>query len=308
MNYIEKYLFVICLLIGLSGISIANGLSAEGSDQEEVVDVFILAGQSNAVGYNNINTYTPTPFPETLRSQPEVMFWPGSNAAEEFKNQWIHLRVGASYVGKHSFGPEIGFGKATTAGNPQRKIAILKYAVGGTGIARSADYDDFIPQCKDFNDKGKNWYPGADKKSSGVLYQNLIENITKGLNDLKKHGISFRVAGFIWMQGEHEAGLSLKMAKDYELLLTNFIDQVRFYLENDELPVVIGQVSDKWCYKNIVQTAQFNVCAQDPFASLVVTKDLPRTPTDDAHYTANGMVMLGNRFAKAMHGLISSGK
>jgi hypothetical protein len=44
-----------------------------------IVDVYILAGQSNAVGCSDAATYTPAPFPVALRNLPNVMFWPGNN-------------------------------------------------------------------------------------------------------------------------------------------------------------------------------------------------------------------------------------
>ncbi len=78
-----------------------------GNCCSKVVDVYILAGQSNAVGYNNINTYVPASFPDSLRRQENIMFWPGSNATDSLKNSWIALQIGASIVGKYAFGPEI---------------------------------------------------------------------------------------------------------------------------------------------------------------------------------------------------------
>ena len=37
---------------------------------------------------------------------------------------------------------------------PNERIAIIKCAVGGTGIARSVDYRDYGPSLKGFKDQG----------------------------------------------------------------------------------------------------------------------------------------------------------
>ncbi|MBL9168929.1 MAG: hypothetical protein JNN07_14410 [Verrucomicrobiales bacterium] len=274
-------------------------------ESEPITDVYVLAGQSNAEGHNHATTYTPAPFPDVWRRQTNVLFWPGSNAKAGLKNTWTVLQVGASGINPHAFGPEITFGHSLATAQPQARIAIIKYAVGGTGIARSKDYDDYIahPQLINFNDHGRNWHWPEPSQPAGSLYTNLLVNVRDALQALKDQGTRHRLAGFLWMQGEHEAGISPKMAKDYPVLLAGLIKHLRADLGQPALPFVIGQVSDKWIFHPVVQAAQTSVCEQDPYAALVVTRDLPRTTGDDAHYTANGMVTLGERFAASMRTL-----
>ncbi len=266
----------------------------------DVIEVYILAGQSNAVGYNSIDTYTPKPFPNSLSQQTDILFWPGSNANDSFKNNWITLQIGASSVSKKAFGPEITFGKTLSDANPKKKIAIIKYAVGGTSIARSKDYKDYISGFEKFDDKGSNWHPPLNNRLAGKLYNKLIVNINDALTSLKNQGKQYRIAGFIWMQGEHEAGLSQSMAAAYQNLLSDFLMSIRKDFNCPTLPVVIGQISDKWIFGHTVKMAQQKVCSINKHTGLVLTNDLPRIPHDDSHYTANGMVTLGSRFAKVM--------
>ena len=292
---------------GPLGLALALLCSLTGgrlmSDEAQpLVNVYVLAGQSNAEGHNTANSYTPAPFPSWLRHQTNVLFWPGSNAKSSLRNAWTHLQIGASEIGPQAFGPEVSFGYVMASANTNARIAIIKYAAGGTGIARSRDYQDYIdhPQLVGFNDHGRNWHWPEPQAPAGDLYTNLLANVRTALAELKRQGRDYRLAGFLWMQGEHEAGISPRMAQDYEGLLTGLIQHVRRDLAQPNLPFVIGQISDKWIFHSVVQAAQTRVCQSDSHTALIVTRDLPRTPGDDAHYTANGMITLGERFAASM--------
>jgi len=270
------------------------------------VKVFIVAGQSNAVGYNRVKEYQKgrVEFPKAYRHQPNVLFW--SADGEGKKTTWKALGIAAS----GAFGPEIAFAHDLAAELPEQRIAILKCASGGTGIARSVDYSDYIPALKDFNDHGKNWHPPADGKEAGLLYQKLIKSVRDGVSALDRQQIEWDLAGCLWMQGEHEAGISRKMAQDYDKLLAGFISAVRKDLKIPSLPFVIGQVnSHTWAYGETVRKMQAMVCERDPNAILVETIDLSRKGSGGAsHFDADGMFTLGSRFAKAAASLMGKDK
>ena len=274
------------------------------------VKVFILAGQSNSVGYNHIKELrgSDTFLTENSANLAEVLFWPGSNAKPGFSNIWTKLQLGVSEIcikepyKDGAFGPEIGFAFAIQKLLPNEKIAIIKYAEGGTGIARSQDYSDYIPALKDFNDKGRNWYPPVNGKESGLLYKNLTDNIQDGLKALKDKGLKYEIVGFIWMQGEHEAGISKKMAGDYGKLLTLFRESLRRDLRLKKLPFIVGEInSHTWAYGDNARKEQALACQNDINSILVKTTDLSRGSIGGAaHFDANGMMILGDRFAEGM--------
>jgi len=282
----------------------------ESVPKNHIVKVFILAGQSNAVGYNNINEFHGRKkiFCEAFNHQSKILFWPGSNARSGFANRWIKLRVGVSDISNYapfkdnSFGPELGFGESLSEVLSGENIAIIKYAVGATGIAPSKNYHDYIPSLKGFDDKGRNWYPRVDGNGAGLLYENLMENIDSALASLKQEGRGYEICGFIWMQGEHEAGISKKMANDYGKLLTIFLESVRNDLGVKELPFVIGEVnSNSWAFGDIAREHQAEVCQKDPNSLLIKTTDLSRNGVGGlSHFDADGMLTLGNRFARGM--------
>jgi hypothetical protein len=265
------------------------------------VRVFVVAGQSNAEGHNQLRQYQGgrEPFPETFRMQPRILFWPGSDAAQASTNLWTTLRVGES----GAFGPEIGLAHDLEQALPGTTIAIVKYAVGATGIARSADYNDYIPSLAGYNDHGRNWHPPTDGREAGTLYTALLANVRNALSALAREGKQCELAGFVWMQGEHEGGISRKMAQDYETLLRDFIRSVRQDLGAPALPFVIGQVNaHTWAFGDLARKSQAEVCRKDKQTLLVVTLDLPRG--DGAHFDANGMLTLGSRFAAALENLV----
>ena len=278
--------------------------------KNHVVKVYILAGQSNAVGYNHIGELH-TRLEEVRKvtgANSQCLFWPGSNARSGFANVWTWLQPGVSDISDNEpyrygcFGPEIGFVIGLQKAFPNEKIAIIKYAEGGSGIACSADYKDYIPALKDFNDKGRNWHPPLEEKLGGLLYRNLLDNIKNALVGLKKQGLNYEICGFLWMQGEHEAGISKKMAEDYGELLTLFRESIRKDLKKKKLPFVVGEINNHtWAFAEIARKGQAEACEGDICSLLVRTTDLSRGSIGgDAHFDADGMLTLGERFAQGM--------
>ena len=181
------------------------------------VRVYILAGQSNAEGHNHVRQYRGglESFPAAWQDQRAVLFWPGANPRAG-SNQWTHLRV----LDSGRFGPEIGFGREMIRFSPGEagSIAVIKYASGGTGIARSSDYTDYIPSLANFDDRGRNWHPPTDGKPAGNLYTALLTNVHLALDTLSRGGRSWELAGFIWMSLEH--GYDISVVKYPALVLT----------------------------------------------------------------------------------------
>jgi hypothetical protein len=301
--HIRRAQIVLIVAIGFcSAITLlqaqADALEPRLVQARRPVRVFIVAGQSNAEGHNHISQYHQgrDEFPMELRKQPRILFWLGTNLVKTNDNLWGTLRIAES----GAFGPEISFAHDLKDKLPGTTIAVVKYAAGGTGIARSIDYSDYIPAVAGFDDKGRNWHPQTDGREAGSLYTALIANVRRALYFLERDGYRPQLSGLLWMQGEHEASISRKMADDYEKLLSDFVTAVRKDLDSS-LPIAIGQVnSHDWAYGDIARKAQTAVCLKYPQTRLVQTIDLPRVSGDAAHFTADGMLTLGSRFAKAI--------
>jgi len=287
----------------------AAPVSGYGFAPLERVTVYILAGQSNAVGYNNIREYhgDTSMLQSQLKEISGTLFWPGTNALPGTAGQWTGLRPGLSAIASDEsyrngcFGPEIGFALKLRELDPEGKIAIIKFAEGATGIARSSDYHDYIPALKGFDDQGNNWAPPEAGKPTGKLYTGLLENIRLALSGLEARNIPYRIGGFIWMQGEHEAGISPTMAGNYGKILSTFIRSVRKDLSINDLPFLIGEInSHTWAFGDLARDRQAAVCFGDSRSVLVKTVDLPRKGVGNlAHFDADGMLELGERFGTA---------
>jgi iduronate 2-sulfatase len=85
------------------------------------------------------------------------------------------------------------------------------------------------------------------------------------------------------------------------------VDLIRAAFRVDDLPVVIGQISDSgrdadgkvWDHGEIVRAAQAAFVAEDGAAALVTTTD-QYGYSDTWHYDSAGFLDLGRSFAEAM--------
>ena len=128
---------------------------------------FFIAGQSNMDGYGYVDK-----LPTELRSEQNVMIFHGNgvfdNQAAGGMGRWSNLRPGHGTgfmsdgdTNKYSnrFGPELSFANTLTTELPNKNIAIIKYAVGGTGLHLKTGYGNWSP---DFSEgKGNNQYDFA---------------------------------------------------------------------------------------------------------------------------------------------------
>ena len=99
------------------------------ADTKPVVDVFILAGQSNMVGAG-IPENLPDHLVQFVDPNPNVMFRSWLNG-EEYGSLWGPLEP----RGSSNFGPEMMLGNVLSDVHPDRTIAFMKIAYNGTNLA-----------------------------------------------------------------------------------------------------------------------------------------------------------------------------
>ncbi len=244
------------------------------SVQAQTTKVYLLAGQSNMVGWTSLNIDLP---PELQIPQVDVQIYS--------QGSWDDLGPGFGRTTSY-FGPEVTFGRDLASAQPDENIVLIKYAVGGTDLA-----NDWRP-------------PDSNGQGAGPYYMIFMDIVINALLSLS----DYEIVGMIWMQGEADAWQELSWAQAYEQNLTDFIQSVRSELGQPYLPFVIGQISasEFWTYNVIVRQAQLNVSQIVPDTGLVITTDLP-LDTDNAHYTSNGVMTLGERFADEMMQLVWPG-
>jgi hypothetical protein len=228
--------------------------------------VYLLAGQSNMGGRALIGNAPGS----WKRPQADVLLYHGSDYAAD--SGWIRLRHGSANVPSPArlFGPELSFGRTLADGRPGERVALVKYARGGTSLAAHWDPD------------------------TGPYFRRFRETVTGAMRELHELGYAPEIRGLVWMQGEEDAGHA-EQAAAYAENLSRLVDAVRTIAGDEDLPVVIGRINaPQRRFREPVRRAQDEAGA-GPHAAVVSTDDLPLR--DAAHYSAEGQLALGRRFA-----------
>lgn len=271
--------------------------------------VFYLGGQSNMDGYGYVKD-----LPEELNGAVDgVMIFHGNTSADgekvDGRGVWSELKAGHG-VGFQSdgvscsyserFGVEVTFGRRLREIYPEWNIAIIKYSRGGTSIHEDAarQFGCWEPD-----------YEGGEGVGKGInQYDHFLATVRNayGVGDIDGDGEAdtLRPAGIVWMQGESDAGVTLEIAEAYEDNLKRLMDLVRAAFRVDDLPVVIGRISDSgkgtekfiWQYGDVVRAGQAAFVEKDGRAQLVTSTD-KYAYSDPWHYDSAGYIDLGREFA-----------
>lgn len=208
---------------------------------------------------------------------------------------------GTSQVLSARFGPELPFGRAMRVLQPGARVALVKYSRGGTSLMEGASGYG-------------NWEPDSELGEGVNQYDHALATLRNALavRDIDGDGEddSLVPAGIVWMQGEADAYDDPVAARAYRANLKRMMDLLRAALRTDDLPVVIGRITDSgrdadgllMDYSPVVQRAQAEYAAGDRCAALVDVGD-GLGWSDDWHYDTAGYLRLGQAFAEAMHRL-----
>lgn len=278
------------LLGNLTDLRIISDVSSTNEDiyrldsvrlDASVVRVFILAGQSNMSGCDDVRNVDPI---WQVPLDRHMFYWDDQDPNPGF----MALQTGSSTAScanvapEFYFGPELAFGERVAELYPHDQIAIIKYAVGGTTL-----YVDWTTPDNEFPEGGPMW-------------NQLLDTITASLGELTSQGHEYTIEGFLWMQGESD-GDRRYQARAYDDKLIDFISEIRLFLGEPEMPFVLGRVRNAGQpYIEDVRLAQVTVADADPFACWFDTDDIAFLP-DGIHYDEEGMLTLGQRFADRLY-------
>lgn len=247
--------------------------SAQDSDppEETVLQVYLLAGQSNMDGFGYVSGLPPR-----LRlPQNDVLLYHGGQALALMPDS----TGGMTYTG-----PETSFGRYLA--DAGQEVALVKHAVSGTDLATF-------------------WYPGENQGASqvGEGWAGFLAELKAAEADLNARGQAWQWAGFVWMQGESDAGYA-EWAGAYTENLQRLVRRVREETGRADLPVAVGMIAcDQLCtYADTVRSAEQAVADADPNVAVVETLDLPRNTRDPWHYDGPSQRVLGQRFAQIFLG------
>lgn len=251
-------------------VLLAAFLAADISIGEEI-DLFILAGQSNAQGWMGDAAYYPADNDEL--DQSIAFFWITPQHSSS-NGQWTRLKPQGGRFKQGHFGPEISLARCLK--NSGYQAAIFKYTLGSTSIAR-------------------HWQGPGD----GKLYDRMVAAFKKALSMLSARGHRVSVRGLVWIQGESDAETPA-MAAAYKESLRVLIQDLRHHvISNPRLAVILGvDEQHPWVSKNPqVVKAQKILAQQDK--RIVFTSMSGFEKADSTHLTPKGLAGHGRRICAA---------
>jgi hypothetical protein len=289
-------------------IVIATFVAVSPLRSEETRDLLIVAGQSNAVGFDAPATEFPAdpsdetilfwwrcgdPPPDrhdsmggagwtTLRPQPLGQpLTRESAAAAKPPHPDAKRQYGNFAKAEGGFGPEITFARTLMAVAP-RPLAVLKVAFSGTSVAK-----DWDPTLRD---------------PDGACYRALVEEYRKAIAAAKSEGIILRPRALTWVQGESDA--TAQHAPLYEANLRAMLERLRRDLNAPDLVILLGLNTRFGNGKNPhmpdVIAAQKAVAEALAHCAYVDTSGAETLPPSHTHFTAAGTLEIGKRFAEAL--------
>ena len=312
------YLIIIALLTCLTLVLNQREVSASNTS-DNVIDIYLIAGQSNAVGYTLVDDNAKTELNQMdsrfSTGFDEVLYYGCSNVnvGQNLPNMTVQstkMGLGLSSTTATNIGPELGMAQYFAASS-SNQVGIIKYASGASSL-----YDDYMsPQ----NSQRGNWCsPGVlstlnkkagDVNITGNCYRVFLDVVKDGLEAYKALGYRPVIKGLAWMQGEAECQSQEYSAK-YSSMLSAFIEDVRRELtkiaEQDLsfLHVVVAKIPSYYTpttpsFSNIVREQQQIVDDNDEFVTTIDNEGFTLPGTDNHHYNWADMLLLGINFAEA---------
>ncbi len=241
--------------------------ATEEVDYSKVIDIYIIAGQSNAVGCTAANfNQLYTDAPKLSVGVPNVHYAGNSrDGVETLINRelkWQLTKAGFGRTANH-IGPEAGMAIALSEfynKETGRNAGIIKFAHGGTSIRNITN---------GMNTHG-NWVSPsyaaelkvAFKGATGGLYRGLLDQVERNISELEEYGgfTTVNIKGLYWMQGESDRNATTDYKKSFPLLVNDLRKDISEIMleftggESDcgasEMKIFIGSISNGYCIEN----------------------------------------------------------
>ena len=292
---------------------------------DRIIDIFLLAGQSNALGYSLINgNASYSGLSGDQLNTKDALFYTAYNlpSTSNATNPLIYgdleseLKVDGSSSGRTfqsptqpSFGTEIGFaskaneisGNTGITGNFSSKIGFLKYAVGASQLFAGD------PSLSDWDTDGT--YVAGIKEYD--CWPNFKNAISDGLSKYTAAKYFYNVKGMIWYQGESD-GSKASPVGTIENKLNEFLGVVKTYLNTEHsvdvsaFPVVIVGPADSSGTRVSWSNEYYRTAYGNPNYNFIDASVYHDGSYTDVHLSAQNMYSLGEAVAGHMISAINS--
>ena len=269
---------------------------AKDSTGESVVPLVIIAGQSNAVGFD---TLTGELAADTADARIDFWWRCGDPPPDEHDStsggKWTHLQpqprgnplssgdrqYGNFHYPEGGFGPEFGLAR-TLFHQDGKPLAVIKVAWSGTSLA--ADWNAV--------------------REDGLCYQALLRELKTAMIAAQARGIHLRPRAFVWVQGESDA--TSADAPRYAASLKAMLAGLRKELNTPDLPAFLGLNTRFGATSGgpvmpmvaAVVQAQKAVASSDKRCVYVNTEGAELA--NGAHFDSAGTLEVGRRYARAI--------
>lgn len=256
---------------------------------ETPIDVVIVAGQSNAMGWGSDAAklsaenrhYADAPNPHALLG---YHYQGLGDPVASVGSMGLLDTQGSGFPGHFDgFGPELSMGTDLTVGIGNKPTAIIKFTVGGAGLNQN------------FRKVGA---------TSTPYYSPMMTHIKTMLSQLRAMGYAPRLRAFFWLQGETDALYGTSHL--YEANIIQFMADIRndtaspwlqFYLTelNPNMPDLADKPGMLAVNAAMHAARQTNPCD----IQVIPTDDISGNFADTIHYSANQSITIGQRWAAA---------
>lgn len=228
----------------------------------KMIDVYIIAGQSNAAGATHIAT-TDLNVMTKLEAKNATYISGYSNVlySGTVQTNTVSLtNTKANIHGNGKMGPEIGMAESLSTyynADSGNVAALVKYGYGGTSLL-DKEYTN--------SEERGNWVSPSYEEEiiaeagsvrygelTGKLYDNLVAQVRTSLEECREAGYHPVIRGMYWMQGEADRTSKEAELAEYERAFIYFASDIRKDLVEltgeerlNNMPIIIGEISETY--------------------------------------------------------------
>lgn len=262
--------------------------------QVEYVDIYLVAGQSNAHGHSatadlsgtdadDINIGFYTSWHDNTSNATTTQYY--SDYATTMQLGKTRGDGGESILDSNFFGIEWGFAKRLEASNTTNKeIGILKYAVGASTIDDNASLADW------------------DITKSTECWQGLKNSIADAITAMGEAGKTPVWKGLLWYQGESNAGTDPYIYKQH---LNDLCKEIEQELGVTDLPAVFVAPADAGGNDLYVNNAHASLAKSADFYDFIKASDYHDGTYSNVHLSAANMYDAGEAAGIAMESAVA---